>query len=43
MNAYPQILRGPSRKGIKYIAKGSSSTWNNRRVLQTAHIPIYWA
>ncbi len=40
-NAYHQILTPPSKKVIKYIAKGCSSTWNNRWVLQTAHIPIY--
>lgn len=41
-NAYHQILTPPSKKVIKYIAKGCSSTWNNRWVLQTAHIPIYY-
>jgi hypothetical protein len=31
----------PQKNVIKYIVMGCSSTWNNRWVLQTAHIPIY--
>jgi hypothetical protein len=41
-NAYHQILQGPSKNHIKYVAKGCSSTWNNRWILHTAHIPIYY-
>jgi len=30
------------KNDTKCIAFGCSSTWNNRWVLQTAHIPIYY-